>query len=77
MKRNDVVVRNVPNVIAAACVLHNMCEIHGDSYFDESWTTTENDDPSQSEPGDATTSTVTTDGLPIREALIYHFNNDS
>lgn len=47
IKQNDMIVRNVPNVIiAAACVLHNMCEIHGDA-FDESWFMTENDDPSQ------------------------------
>ena len=34
MKCNDMLIENVPNVIAAACVLHNMCEIHGD-IFDE------------------------------------------
>jgi len=27
IKRNDMVVRKVPNVISAACVLRNMCEI--------------------------------------------------
>jgi len=32
IKQNDMVVRKVPNVIAAACVLHNMCEIHGDTF---------------------------------------------
>ena len=79
MKRNDMIVRNVPNVIAAACVLHNMCEIHGDT-FDESWATTESDDPSQPpdrEPGDGPSSTITAAGYSIREALIHHFNNDS
>ena len=29
-------VGDVPNVIAACSTLHNICEIHGDS-FDESW----------------------------------------
>ena len=28
-------VKNVPHVIAACCVLHNVCEIHGDSFNDE------------------------------------------
>ena len=27
---------NVPTVVSAACVLHNVCEIHGES-LDESW----------------------------------------
>ena len=76
IKRNDMVVKNVPNVIAAACVLHNMCEIHGDA-FDESWATMENDNPSQPKPGNTTASTITSAGSTIREALIQHFNNDS
>ena len=29
-------INNVPQVIAACCILHNLCEIHGDS-FDEAW----------------------------------------
>ena len=28
MKRNDMNTDNIPHVIAAACVLHNICEIH-------------------------------------------------
>ena len=35
-KRNDMLVKNVFNAIAAACVLHKMCKIHGEA-FDESW----------------------------------------
>ena len=27
---------NVPHVIAACCILHKVCEIHGDS-FNEEW----------------------------------------
>jgi len=73
IKRNDMVVRKVPNVIAAACVLHNMCEIHGNT-FDESWITTENDNP-ETESMDVPS--TTTGSTTIREALIYHFNNHS
>ena len=29
-------IKNVPTVVSPACVLHNMCEIHGES-CDESW----------------------------------------
>jgi len=73
IKWNDMVFRKVPNVIAAACVLHNMCEIHGDT-FDESWITTENDNP-ETESMDVPS--TTTSSTTIREALIYHFNNHS
>lgn len=36
MKQNDMVVHNVPKVIAACCILHNVCEVHGE-VFDEEW----------------------------------------
>jgi len=42
-KCNDMLVKNIPNVIAAACVLHNMCEIHGET-FDEYWANSTSDD---------------------------------
>ena len=31
MKRNDKSIENIPNIITAACILHNVCEIHKDS----------------------------------------------
>ena len=30
MKRNDCDVKYVPNLVTACCVLHNLCEMHGD-----------------------------------------------
>ena len=35
LKRLDVSVEDVPSLIATCCVLHNICEMHGDT-FDES-----------------------------------------
>ena len=35
LKRLDVDIRNVPEVVAACCVLHNVCEIHGEEFSDE------------------------------------------
>ena len=32
----DVSVRDVPELVAACCVLHNMREVHGDN-FNEEW----------------------------------------
>ena len=36
LKRIDIDVRNIPELIAACCTLHNICEAHGHS-FDEDW----------------------------------------
>ena len=32
----DIHIDNVPHIVTACCVLHNFCEVHGDS-FDEDW----------------------------------------
>lgn len=36
LKRLDVDIEDVPELVTACCVLHNMCEIHGDG-FNEEW----------------------------------------
>ena len=36
LKRNDNALKNVPNMVASCCVLHNLCETWGES-FDEAW----------------------------------------
>ena len=36
LKRLDVNVYDVPQLVAACCVLHNICEIHGE-HFNEEW----------------------------------------
>ena len=36
LKQSEMVVENVPNVVTACCILHNMCEIHGET-FDQTW----------------------------------------
>ena len=35
MKQNEMEITNVPNVIVACCILHNVCEIHGEEFDDE------------------------------------------
>jgi len=39
LKRNEMLVENIPNVITAACVLHNICEIHHDHFNDSCYKT--------------------------------------
>ena len=36
LKNIDMLPENVPTVIAACCILHNICEIHGET-FNDSW----------------------------------------
>ena len=43
LKRNEMHVENLPNVIAAACVLHNICEVHHE-HFNDSWLQSIEDD---------------------------------
>ena len=38
MKKNEMRIDNVIMVVGACCVLHNICEVHGDA-FNESWLT--------------------------------------
>ena len=32
MKRNDMNIDNIPCIVTACCILHNMCEVHGDTF---------------------------------------------
>ena len=72
-KCNDMLVKNVPNVIAAACVLHNMCKIHGET-FDESWANSVTDDLSQ--PDSLVHSSTHYGSTSVREALVQYFSDD-
>ena len=67
LKRNDMNIDNIPHVITAACVLHNICEVHHE-HFNDAWLQTEGE---YAEP-DAVASRDTPTGLPqdIRNALV-------
>ena len=36
LKRNDTIIEDLPTVISACCVLHNICEVHRDR-FNREW----------------------------------------
>ena len=36
MKRNSMNTEHIPTVITACCILHDICEIHGE-YFNKNW----------------------------------------
>lgn len=73
IKQNDILVRNVPFIVAACCVLHNICEVHGDDFNDE-WLEDVNEESSPDQHSTSTNSN--TQGMEVREALIEYFCNN-
>ena len=73
IKWNGMLVKNAPTFVAAACVLHNICEIQGDT-FDDSWADGDGTDD-LSQPDRYLHSTTASGSVAIREALVHHFNN--
>ena len=63
-------VDDLPKLIAASCVLHNICESCDES-FDEDWMQDVNDHHSVSSPS---VSSVVESGKNIREALMTYFS---
>ena len=72
MKKNDVHIENVQFVIAASCVLHNICEVHGES-FDDNWVNSKNDAEFEQPDGSHFPRTSTNRPAGIRDALVRHF----
>ena len=70
-KQNDMAINNIPNVIIACCILHNVCEIHGDS-FNDLWL----DDVQLDQPvASATTASVSSAAENIRNALVQYYSS--
>ena len=70
----SVQVEDVPDVVGACCVLHNICQTLGDA-FDEHWLES-SQEPQDSLPALATPPVVTsTDASNIRRAIMLHFSN--
>ena len=74
LKRNDMHTDNIPHMIAAACVLHNICEVHHE-HFNDAWL--QNSDSEYDQP----TTVITRDasvGSPhaIRNVLVSYFQSN-
>ena len=70
-------VERVPTIITACCILHNMCEVHSDS-FNNDWLaelSSFNEEPATTIHGD-TNNDMEYDGKIIRQALIEYFKNN-
>lgn len=72
LKQNDMSMENVPNVVASCCVLHNICEIHGDEFNDEWLEDTQ--DGSNSEV--TVLNSNNTDSSEVRDILMEYFSNN-
>ena len=72
LKRLDVNIDDVPELVAACCVLHNICEIHGDEFNVEWMEGVERNGFSSTTAASVQTSQQDADS--IRKALMLHFN---
>ena len=74
MKRLEVKPDNVAMIIMACCVLHNVCEIHGEE-FDDMWLEDNKNHP-YPQPDNEISSNTTQENHTseaIRDTLIKHF----
>ena len=68
-------VDKVPNVITVCCILHNICEIHGDT-FDTAWLEELENTNSLTQPTAPTQNDNVQTGTPyaVRDALVKFVN---
>ena len=71
LKQNDMDVFNVPRVVLACCILHNICEIHGDT-FSTVWLDTMTDDQPATIAINTHTSQNTSPAVIIRDKLVQY-----
>ena len=64
---------DVPELVAACCVLHNVCEIHGE-HFDEDWMEGVQDDSIT--VNSTPTTTHADSGQNTRQALMTYFHEE-
>ena len=73
VKRNDTNVSFLPTLITACCVLHNLCEVHGDSFNDDWLPEEDRDEPATSQTATAVQA-PSAGAVAIRNALCDYFN---
>ena len=77
-KKLSVAIEDVPEVVGACCVLHNLCQAHGE-VFDEQWLDSDDADAEMQIDllGASTQPCNDPDGNHIRSALTMYLNNSS
>ena len=76
MKRNRSKITNIPTLVTACCVLHNLCELHGDA-CKEDWVVRDARGFSASTSATFAPAAATTSSSRIRESesLCEFFDN--
>ena len=72
LKRNNAATHDIPTIISACCVLHNICEVHKEQ-FDETWLEELESGPTA--PGSIHSSGGNTSAESIRTALCNYVNS--
>lgn len=73
LKRSDLLIENVVNVVATACALHNFCEDNKESY-DKAWEEKDKKYPDLEQPQDGGYHTVpNTEAKNARDVLMKYF----
>ena len=72
MKRNDKITEHIPIVILACCILHSLCEVHGE-VFNEVWLQNDSEYQQPTSPSLSTTSMGHSLAQDIRNTLMQYF----
>ena len=72
LKRMDFMLENVPNVVAACVILHNICEVFGD-HFQSEWELLEGHNEI---PADSSSTSRSQAASAIRDALTQYLSNN-
>ena len=72
LKWMDFALENVPNIVAACIILHNLCEMYGD-HFQSEWEVNEH---TEAEMDTSRTSTRSQTASDIRTALTQYLSNN-
>ena len=73
LTRNDTDVCFLPTLVTACCVLHNLCEVHGDS-FNNNWLTDVDADESTTAKTATAVQAPAATAVAIRNALCDYFD---
>ena len=76
-KQMDIHIDNVPYIITACCVLHNMCEVHGDT-FNEEWlqdNISTDTDETHNHHHSSSSSSSRHEGVAIRDTLVQYLSS--
>ena len=71
-KQVDKDIDNIPHIIFACCVLHNVCEVHGDN-FNDKWLLEVDTLMAQPDDEHPVRTTLVSGGDQVRQILVDYF----